>query len=109
MLNKIRLIIDTGTWMKLDKLKNQKIINNEFISGLYDLAEIIITPEIETELNYFSVQSWKKEKTFIIPVTNEQNYTRAINDGFDLADSSIFGIERSVITKHINIFPIRTI
>ncbi len=69
------------------------MIDDDFIDKLYALAEITVTPEIETELIYFSPQSWKKEKTFIIPITKKETYLRAINDGFDPADSSIFGIE----------------
>lgn len=88
----LKLVIDTGTWLKLDKLLKHKIIQEEFLTQIYDLAEVIITPQIETELIHFKTKSWKKDKTFIIPITNEKNYDRALKDGFDQADSSIFGI-----------------
>ena len=87
-----KLIIDTGTWMKLEKLLNLNIINEKHIGELYNLAQISITPQIERELNQLSIYSWQKNKTYIIPVTNEKDYFRAINDGFDKANASIFGI-----------------
>jgi hypothetical protein len=92
MNSKFKIIIDTGTWLKLDKLIDEKNINDKFLDTLYSLAEIYITPEIERELIYFSPHSWKKSKTYIIPVINTKDFQRAIQDGFDEADSSIFGI-----------------
>lgn len=92
-----KLIIDTGTWMKLEKLLNLDIINESFIDALYNLAQISITPHIERELNQLSVYSWQKNKTYIIPVTNEKEYLRAINDGFDKADASIFGVYENMV------------
>ena len=89
-----KLIIDTGTWMKLGKLLHLHVINEHFIDELYRFAQISITPQIERELKQHSVDSWRKNKTYIIPVTNEKAYIRAINDKFDEADASIFGIQK---------------
>ena len=88
----MRIIIDTGTWLKLDKLLKQKVIQKEFIQDLYNLADIIITHEIETELLHFSVISYIKERTIILPISKQKAYQRTIDDGFDAADASIFGI-----------------
>lgn len=90
-----KLIIDTGTWMKLGKLLHLNVINERFIDELYRLAQISITPQIERELKQHSVDSWRKNKTYIVPVMNEKEYTRAINDEFDEADASIFGIQKN--------------
>jgi hypothetical protein len=92
MIEKIKIFIDTGTWIKLDKLLAKNIINDKFITGLYKLVEIHITPQIEKEVLHFSLKSWQKERTYIIPITDQTKYERAIEDGFDEADSSLFGI-----------------
>ena len=87
-----KLILDTGTWLKLDRLISQKIITQSFIDILYSNYRIIITPEIEEELSYFKNTAWEKNKTYIVPIEDEMNAKRAYEDGFDAADSSIFGI-----------------
>ena len=89
-----KLIIDTGTWMKLGKLLHLNVIDERFIDELYNIAQISITPQIERELKQHSVESWRKSKTYVVPVTNEKEYMRAINDEFDDADASIFGIQK---------------
>ncbi len=98
-----KLIIDTGTWMKLEKLLKISQIRESFIDELYKLAQISITPQIERELNQFSISSWQKNKTYIIPVTKEKEYLRALSDGFDKADASIFGVhgktKNTIITE----------
>ncbi len=93
--NKI-IIIDTGTWIKFDKLLKSKSINKNFIKRLYTIGKVTITPEIEEELLYFNIASWNKNKTHILPILEQTKYLRAINDGFDKADASIFGIIHSV-------------
>ena len=95
VLDKV-IIIDTGTWMKFDKLLKTKSINKNFIKNLYTIGKITITPEIEEELIYFNIASWNKSKTHILPILKQVEYLRAINDGFDKADASIFGIIHSV-------------
>ncbi|MHA1601453.1 MAG: hypothetical protein ACTSVU_00610 [Promethearchaeota archaeon] len=86
------LVIDTGTWMKLQKLLELKFINNSFIFRLYEFGKIIITPEIALELDRQNVSSWDKNRTFIIPVENDSLKLKAMEDGFDEADASIFGL-----------------
>lgn len=80
--------------MKLDKLIERNLINRRFISEFYHLGKIIITPEIEEELVHHKVQSWQKNQTFIFPVKNLTKKETVMNDGFDEADASIFGIEK---------------
>ena len=87
-----KIILDTGTWMKLDKLMNVNIISKKFIDKLYQIVDIAITPEIEQELIAHKVISYQKNKTFIIPISNSKLYTRVRNDNFDKADASIIGI-----------------
>ena len=94
-LNKV-IIIDTGTWMKFDKLLKSKSLNKNFIGKLYTIGKLTITPEIEEELIYFNITSWNKNKTHILPILKQTEYLRALNDGFDKADASIFGIIHSI-------------
>ena len=94
-LNKV-IIIDTGTWMKFDKLLKSKSLNKNFINKLYTIGKVTITPEIEEELIYFNIASWSKNKTHILPISKQAEYLRALNDGFDKADASIFGIIHSI-------------
>ena len=88
------ILIDTGTWMKLEKLIQLDFITPQFISILYEFGKLIITTDIELELNRHNVSSWKKLKTYIIPVENPSLKIRAMEDGFDEADASIFGLSQ---------------
>ncbi|TFG17460.1 MAG: hypothetical protein EU530_10580 [Promethearchaeota archaeon] len=88
-----KLIIDTGTWTKLDTLEVDGVISKEFIELLYEHFDVIITPEIETEMQYYNVSSWIKNKTFVIPVEDIEAKKKVERDGFDEADASIFGID----------------
>ncbi len=89
----LKFVIDTGTWMKMDALREDKIINQKFIETLYQCAEIKITHEIEDELKYHEVLSYDKMKTHITPVQNQLGFERALKDGYDRADASILGIK----------------
>ena len=97
------IIIDTGTWMKLQKLLELKFIKPSFISILYDFGKISITPEILLELDRHKVSSWNKKRTFVIPVEKLSMKAKVMEDGFDEADASIFGLsqitEMVVITE----------
>jgi len=97
------IIIDTGTWMKLQKLLELKFIKPSFISILYDFGKISITPEILLELNRHKVSSWDSNRTFVIPVENLSMKAKVMEDGFDEADASIFGLpqfnEMVIITE----------
>ena len=92
---KTKIIIDTGTWMKFDELIEEKKISFKFIYYLSQIVNINITHEIEEELEYFKVDSYQKLKTkiFVVPILNEDVFKNTIEDGYDLADSSIIGIE----------------
>ena len=91
----VKIIFDTGTWMKLDELIEEKKISFKFINYLSQITDIYITHEIEEELEYFKVISYQKIKTkvFVLPISNEDVFKNAIEDGYDIADSSIIGIE----------------
>ena len=91
---KAKFIIDTGTWMKFDELVEEKIISFKFLEYLSQIAGIYITHEIEEELEYHGVNSYQtiKTKVFVVPISNEAVFRKAIEDGYDSADSSIFGI-----------------
>ena len=57
-----KILLDTGTWMKLDKLMKLNIISKKFIDNLYQIMDIVITPEIAQELIYHNVISYQKNK-----------------------------------------------
>ena len=80
------LLIDTGTWLKLDKLKGEKLFNP---NRIYEWAEIQITHEVEFEIEHFKCSSWERKKTVIIPIKNQIVYNEAIELDFDVADASI--------------------
>lgn len=96
----LKIIFDTGTWIKLDKLQQENIISNEEFSNWLSIADFYITHEIEKELQYFNIGTFQKYKNmiFVVPISNQLNYKKAIEDGYDIADSSIIGI------KHIQDF-----
>jgi hypothetical protein len=87
------IIIDTGTWIKLDTLLKMDKIDQKFIDSLYTFFKIIITPEIEDELVYFQLKSWNKKRTYCIPIEDKKLMEIALADGFDNADASIFGLK----------------
>ncbi len=92
MLQKIslmNLLIDTGTWLKLDLLKERKLFDP---AKLYEWATIKITHEVEEELVHFQCNSWERTKTHIVPVEDQRIYNDAINANFDVADASILSL-----------------
>ncbi len=90
---KLKLVIDTGTWMKFDALLEKQVIEQKFMELLYTSCDIIITHKIEEELIFHRVKSYDHQKTIILPIARDTAYKRAITDGFDHADSSILGID----------------
>lgn len=90
------IIIDTGTWIKLDTLLRMNKIDQKFIDSLYTYFKIIITPEIEEELIFFQINSWDKKKTYCIPIEDKKLTKIALADGFDDADASIFGLKEGI-------------
>lgn len=92
---KPKIIVDTGTWFKFDELIAESIISFKFLDNLILVADIYITPEIEVELRYFDVITYKKikNKIFVIPIVNMLAYEKAKEDGYDFADSSIIGVQ----------------
>ena len=90
-----KIIIDTGTWIKFDELIEEEIISLEFIKNLTLVADVYITHEIEIELRYFEIKSYSsiKHKIFVVPIINKELFEKSIEDGYDIADSSIIGIQ----------------
>ncbi len=86
-----RLLIDTGTWIKIERLLQDNIISIQFMDNLYDVFEITITPEIEFELNRYKIHIWQKSRTYVVPVQDLETKNRVLADGFDEADASTFG------------------
>ncbi len=83
------LLIDTGTWLKLDLLKERKLFDP---AKLYEWATIKITHEVEEELNHFKCNSWERTKTHIVPVEDLRIYKDALDSKFDAADASILSL-----------------
>jgi len=79
-------MIDTCSWLKLDRLQSSDLFD---VNDLYQWAEIQITHDVENELEYWRCLVWKKEKTQILPIKNEQIFKEAILMGYDDADASI--------------------
>ena len=82
----MRLLLDTGSWLKLDKLNQENIFNPHL---LYEWATIETTHEVVIELEHFKCSSWKKNKTVIIPIKNQEIYDEAIELKYDKADASV--------------------
>jgi len=82
----MNILIDTCTWLKLDKLTNLNLISIDLI---YNSAEIMVTPDVASELEYYNCNSWRKEKTLFLPIKNDKIYEEAIVYNFDKADASI--------------------
>jgi predicted nucleic acid-binding protein len=83
------LIIDTGTWLKLDVLKADNMFDAE---QLYNWAEIIVTHHVLKELEYYNCKSFQKEKTKITPIENITIFQDLIKSNFDEADASILSL-----------------
>ncbi len=82
----MQFLIDTCTWIKLDKLQELK----EFSSAqLYLWGEVQITHEVLKEIDHFHVQSCVREETTILPIENKQIYDEATAAQLDVADASL--------------------
>ncbi len=92
------LLIDTGTWLKLDPLKERKLFDP---AKIYEWATIKITYEVEEELVHFQCNSWECAKTHIVPVGDQRIYKDTINTNFDAADASILSVGKS---KYLDYF-----
>jgi len=99
------LIMDTGTWFKLDVLLENSTIQQNFVVLLSELFEIAITYQIEKELTHFNIKSYKliRSQITLLPITNQDLFQHARDDDFDEADASIAGINqiqaRIIITE----------
>ncbi|HME50602.1 MAG TPA: hypothetical protein VKM55_00155 [Candidatus Lokiarchaeia archaeon] len=89
MEGQIHIIVDTGTWLKLDMLSSVNLFSSEQI---YSWSQVIITHQLEVELTHFQCSSFKKTSTLILPINNVEIYNEAISLGFDDADASLASI-----------------
>lgn len=82
----MQFLIDTCTWIKLDKLQELK----EFSAGqLYNWGEVQITHEVLKEIDHFRVKSCVRKETAILPIGNTQIYDDATSAQLDEADASL--------------------
>ena len=80
------LIIDTCSWFKLQALEFDHLFS---IKTLYDFADVNITHDVLSELEYYSCAIWIKERSKIIPVKDKKIYDEATSLDFDAADASV--------------------
>lgn len=85
----ITIIIDTGTWLKLDFLSIKKLFLPERI---YSLSKVVTTHQVEEEITHYKCESYDKKKTILVPIDDESIYKEAISLEFDDADASIASI-----------------
>ncbi|MFX0098967.1 MAG: hypothetical protein ACFFCS_05255 [Candidatus Hodarchaeota archaeon] len=85
----ITIIIDTGTWLKLDFLSSKKLFSPE---RLYSLSNVVTTHQVEEEITHYKCESYNKKKTSLLPVGDEGIYKEALSLDFDDADASIASI-----------------
>ncbi len=82
----LTIIVDTGTWLKLDYLASIEVFSAEH---LYSWNQVVISHQVEEELTHFKCVSFKKKSTRILPVKNTEIYNEALSLGFDDADASL--------------------
>ena len=82
----LKVIIDTGSWLKLDLLENKKLFS---VQSVYDWTKVIITHQVEEEVVHFRCSSYVQSETQIVPIENRQIYDECLSIGFDEADASI--------------------
>jgi len=82
----MQFLIDTCTWIKLDKLQKLKEFST---SQLYLWGEVQITHEVLKEINHFRVLSCIRKDTTILPIGNRQIYDDATSTQLDEADASL--------------------
>lgn len=92
----MKLLIDTGTWLKINYLIEKKVLTHDFI---YNYAEIYITHQVEKEVNYFKPKSFIREKTIIIPVGDKTLYNENVIY-FGEADASLISYGTSNYDKN---------
>ncbi len=82
----VNLLIDTCTWLKLDKLEEESLFK---LDKLYSNFAIFITHDAERELKYYNCKSYNKSRTTILPIHDNTIYQKAIELEYDEADASI--------------------
>jgi rRNA-processing protein FCF1 len=86
MGKQLTIIVDTGTWLKLDFLSSIDLFSPEQI---YSWNQVIVSHQVEEELTHFQCKSFTKKNTRILPINNMEIYNEAISLGFDDADASL--------------------
>ncbi|MHA1732674.1 MAG: hypothetical protein ACTSU5_12085 [Promethearchaeota archaeon] len=82
----MNLLVDTCTWLKIDKLQSRNKYDHR---DFYSLATLHVTHDVVDELIHYGCNSWKREKTRAIPIGNEAIFREALDLNFDTADASI--------------------
>lgn len=82
----LTILVDTGTWLKLDYLKSIGLFSPEQV---YSWSDVAISHQVEEELAHFKCTSFIKRNTSILPVGNTEIYNEARSLGFDDADASL--------------------
>ncbi|HME53498.1 MAG TPA: hypothetical protein VKM55_14835 [Candidatus Lokiarchaeia archaeon] len=82
----MNLFIDTCSWFKLQALDQNKLFS---IKTLYDVADVNITHDVLSELEYYDCTIWIRERSKIVPVKDKKVFDDASSLDFDAADASI--------------------
>jgi hypothetical protein len=96
-MGSLNVIIDTGTWLKLDLLENKKLFTTQ---SVYEWTKVIITHQVEEEIVHFKCSSYVQSETQVVPIGNRQIYDEIISIGFDEADASIASLFSSTSNEN---------
>ncbi len=83
---RITIIVDTGTWLKLDLLSSIDLFSS---AQMYSWSKVVISHQVEEELVHFRCKSFTRKNTSILPIKNMETYKDALSLGFDDADASL--------------------
>ncbi|NMC04780.1 MAG: hypothetical protein GYA24_06195 [Candidatus Lokiarchaeota archaeon] len=83
---RLTIIIDTGTWLKLDYLHDASLFSP---AQVYSWSQVVTSHQVEEELARFRCKSFMKINTRILPVMHTEVYEEARALGFDDADASL--------------------
>ena len=86
----MKLIVDTCSWLKVQKLDNEKIIR---LKNLLYEADLWLTHELQTELRYY-LSDYLDFKNFSIQKVSIQKLSAFTEKELDLADLSIIQFGR---------------
>ncbi len=86
MEKQFTIIVDTGTWLKLDLLSSIDLFSP---AQMYSWSKVVISHQVEEELVHFQCKSFTRKNTSIMPIRNMEIYKDAVSIGFDDADASL--------------------